>query len=91
MADLAGTTAVQLNKEIEIHIDSAPSNGEYVEELQQLGLKLEDDGFVKWRIDCTAHPRNWCVSRKAFDTGLILLLDLFTYVLFLPLSYLYLY
>ena len=79
MADPAVTTVVQ-TKEIEISIDPASSSGEYTEALEQLGLRLEDDGYVKWRTDCVAHPRNWGGSRKAFDTGLILMLDLFTYL-----------
>ena len=79
MADPAVTTVVQ-SKEIEISIDPASSSGEYTEALEQLGLRLEDDGYVKWSKDCVAHPRNWGGSRKAFDTGLILMLDLFTYL-----------
>ena len=85
MADPAGTTAIQSeeiqSKEIEISIEPSSSSAEYVEVLEQLGLKLGDDGYVKWKGDCTAHPRNWRASRKAFDTGLILMLDLFTYLL----------
>jgi hypothetical protein len=79
MVDPAVSTVVR-SKEIEISIDPASSSGEYTEALEQLGLRLEDDGYVKWRTDCVAHPRNWRDSRKAFDTGLILMLDLFTYL-----------
>ena len=79
MADTAGTTIIHLSKEIEISIESPPSSGEYADVLEQLGLKVEEDEFVRWRTDCVAHPRNWGVSRKSFDTGLILMLDLFTY------------
>jgi hypothetical protein len=78
MSDPAGTTALQFNKETEIRAEPVRSDGEHNEALQELGLSLEDNGYVKWRTDCTAHPRNWSASRKAFDTGLILLLDLFT-------------
>jgi hypothetical protein len=48
--------------------------------LQALGLSLEEDGYVKWRPDAQMHPRNWSVKRKIYDTGLIILLDLVTYV-----------
>lgn len=48
--------------------------------MDELGLRLDDDGYIKWRIDSPDHPRNWSVSRKAFDTTLIFMLDLFTYV-----------
>ncbi|RDL32997.1 uncharacterized protein BP5553_08436 [Venustampulla echinocandica] len=46
--------------------------------MEELGLRLEEDGYVKWRSDAPAHPRNWGAKRKMFDTMLILILDLFT-------------
>lgn len=45
---------------------------------KQLGLRIVENGYVKWRDDALMHPRNWSVSRKAFDITLVLLLDLFT-------------
>jgi hypothetical protein len=48
--------------------------------LEELGLRLVEDDYVKWRTDASAHPRNWMTARKTFDTGLVLLLDLFTWV-----------
>ncbi|CZR53513.1 related to MFS multidrug transporter [Phialocephala subalpina] len=45
---------------------------------ESLGLRLIEDGYVKWREDATFHPRNWSTARKAFDVSLVLLLDLFT-------------
>lgn len=81
MADLAGMTVTQLSKEVEIGIEPASNNDNYGEALKQLGLKVEDDGYVKWRADNVAHPRNWRVPRKTFDTSLILMLDLFTYLI----------
>jgi hypothetical protein len=56
------------------------ANTEVASVLEELGLRLVDDGYVKWRPDASAHPRNWTSARKAFDTGLVLLLDLFTLV-----------
>lgn len=49
-----------------------------LELLESLGLRVVEDGFVKWREDSGFHPRNWSTSRKAFDISLVLLLDLFT-------------
>jgi hypothetical protein len=49
--------------------------------LNSLGLRLEGFDHVKWRRDAAVHPRNWSTARKTFDTSLILLLDLFTWVL----------
>jgi hypothetical protein len=46
--------------------------------LEDLELRLVEDDFVKWRTDASTHPRNWTAARKIFDTGLVLLLDLFT-------------
>jgi hypothetical protein len=48
--------------------------------LDELGLRLEDDDHVKWKTDATAHPRNWSATRKSFNLGLVILLDLFTFV-----------
>ncbi|RFU25011.1 hypothetical protein B7463_g11325, partial [Scytalidium lignicola] len=46
--------------------------------LEELGLRLEDGGRVRWKQDAAAHPRNWSTYRKCYDLGLIFLLDLFT-------------
>jgi hypothetical protein len=56
------------------------ANPEVAKVLEELGLRLVEDDYVKWRPDASAHPRNWTSSRKAFDTGLVLLLDLLTWV-----------
>jgi hypothetical protein len=58
------------------HIDAL--SAQHTEVLDELGLRLVEDGFVKWKTDSSAHPRNWSTSRKIFDTMLIFLLDLFT-------------
>lgn len=49
--------------------------------IKRLGLRLDDDGYIRWRPDSPDHPRNWSAYRKSFDTTLIFTLDLFTYVL----------
>lgn len=48
------------------------------EVFEELGLRVVEDGYVKWREDAPMHPRNWSAPRKAFDISLVLLLDLFT-------------
>lgn len=69
-----GKTAI-LESFVEVNQQATP---EVTKVLEELGLRLVEDGFVKWRTDASAHPRNWSASRKAFDTGLVLMLDLFT-------------
>jgi hypothetical protein len=46
--------------------------------IDRLGLKLVEDGCLKWKSDASDHPRNWSIARKTYDTGLVLMLDLFT-------------
>lgn len=53
-------------------------DSELEETLEKFGLRLEDDGCLNWRADASAHPRNWSVSRRAFDTSVLLALDLYT-------------
>lgn len=52
--------------------------------LAQHGLKMADDDLhVQWAMGNRRHPRNWSISRKAYDIGVVVFLELFTYVLFL--------
>lgn len=46
------------------------------EQLLSLGLDIGESGYVVWRKDNPAHPRNWTGARKAFDIGLIAIFDL---------------
>jgi hypothetical protein len=46
--------------------------------LDGLGLRIAEDGYVKWKPNASSHPRNWSAGRKTFDTVLILSFDLFT-------------
>lgn len=49
--------------------------------LDEYGLEYTPDGqFIRWSCLNKKHPRNWPASRKIYDTGLIIFLDLFTYV-----------
>lgn len=50
-------------------------------QLLLLGLQINNSGYVVWRKDNPAHPRNWTGTRKAFDIGLIILFDLFAFVI----------
>ncbi|RYP71168.1 hypothetical protein DL771_004968 [Monosporascus sp. 5C6A] len=56
---------------------STPSD-EFENHLQDCGLVLNEDGFVRWRNDNPKHPRNWSSSLKAYGTIIILLLEFIT-------------
>ena len=56
-------------------------------QLLRLGLQIGNNGYIVWRKDNPAHPRNWSGRRKAFDVGLIVLFDLFAFVLSQTLDY----
>lgn len=50
--------------------------------LDACGLEYTPDRqFIRWSFSNKKHPRNWPASRKIYDTGLIIFLDLFTYVI----------
>lgn len=56
--------------------------------LRQYGLEFAADGFhIRWAKGNQRHPRNWSIVRKAYDTSLIIFLELFTYVDCLLLCY----
>lgn len=47
--------------------------------LDENDLEFTADGeSIRWSVSNKRHPRNWPVSRKVYDTGLIIFLDLFT-------------
>ncbi|KAK6832515.1 Major Facilitator Superfamily protein [Aspergillus parasiticus SU-1] len=47
--------------------------------LRQYGLEFATDGFhIRWAKGNQRHPRNWSIVRKAYDTSLIIFLELFT-------------
>lgn len=44
------------------------------------GLEYTPDGkYIRWSASNKKHPRNWSATRKAFDSSVIVFLDLFTY------------
>ncbi|PKX88954.1 putative MFS multidrug transporter [Aspergillus novofumigatus IBT 16806] len=62
----------------------APSpidEGLFQQQLDLQGLKLTPDGFVHWKPGNKRHPRNWSKLRKAHDVSVILLLEMFTYLI----------
>ncbi|KFY48860.1 hypothetical protein V495_00970 [Pseudogymnoascus sp. VKM F-4514 (FW-929)] len=59
------STAIEVDQELE-------------ETLKKFGLILESDGCLNWRMDASVHPRNWSVTRRTFDTSVLLALDLYT-------------
>jgi hypothetical protein len=66
-------------KKVIIHQTETPTHDGRTEQIAtRLGLKFVNGDQVKWRSDAKAHPRNWSWKRKAFDTTLVLVLDLFT-------------
>jgi hypothetical protein len=44
------------------------------------GSELTEDGHVRWDKKTPAHPRNWAAWRKAYNTIVILFLELITQV-----------
>lgn len=40
-------------------------------------LEVHPDGLVHWTRLARSHPQNWNISRKAFDTAVIILLETF--------------
>ena len=48
--------------------------------LEEHGLEYTPDGeHIRWLASNPKHPRNWSMLRKIYDSGLIIILDLFTY------------
>lgn len=48
--------------------------------LDTRGLEFTADRQrIRWSVANKKHPRNWPTSRKIYDTGLVIFLDLFTY------------
>lgn len=47
--------------------------------LDEYGLEFTPNGeSIRWSVGNKRHPRNWPASRKIYDTGLVIFLDLFT-------------
>ena len=48
--------------------------------LENHGLVLSPDGYVRWNNKNPDHPRNWSTGRKTYDTAVIIFLEFITYV-----------
>ncbi len=46
-------------------------------EAAKYGLQIDSSGLVTWGPGSHLHPRNWSLSRKAYDTGVIIWIDFF--------------
>lgn len=53
--------------------------------LRESHLELDaKTGYIRWASTNPKHPRNWSLARKAWDIGLITLLELYTCVKSFP-------
>lgn len=50
------------------------------EVLASYGLLRDANGVIGWRKESEEHPRNWRARRKVYDTTIIILLELYTFV-----------
>lgn len=58
--------------------------------LKDMELEFTDDGqYVRWSNTNPRHPRNWHPLRKAYDIGIIILLEFYTLVTLFLLSCIY--
>lgn len=49
--------------------------------LKEMELELTPDGrYIRWANTNPRHPRNWRPLRKAYDIGIIILLEFYTLV-----------
>ena len=45
--------------------------------LEKKGLEVDDQGVVRFAQDSTAHPRQWSVLHKSYDSAIIVFLEFF--------------
>lgn len=56
-----------------------PEKGDIQSFLDASELEYTPDGkYIRWSALNKRHPRNWSAARKAFDSSVIIFLDLFT-------------
>lgn len=46
--------------------------------LASYGLERDPSGVISWAPGSPFHPRHWPISRKLYDTALIIMLELYT-------------
>lgn len=56
------------------------SQKERQQQLAHYGLYQTADNIVRWKKISPDHPRNWSSKRKAYDIGVIVLLDFWALV-----------
>ncbi|RAK96239.1 MFS general substrate transporter [Aspergillus ibericus CBS 121593] len=54
------------------------SDHEFQTSLAEFGLRLNENGFIRWGNDNPKHPRNWSGKAKAYNAVIILLLEFIT-------------
>ncbi|KAK8226667.1 MFS multidrug transporter [Phyllosticta capitalensis] len=45
--------------------------------LDEHGLELGSDSYLRWQVDSKQHPRNWNWKRKCFDIGFVMFVEMF--------------
>lgn len=53
-------------------------SGEIGQYLEGSGLNVDSTGLVTWQQDSPAHPRNWKLSKKIFDSAVIIIFGFIT-------------
>lgn len=49
-------------------------------DLDDFGVAISSNGFVRWSDNSPDHPRNWTLARKFYDIGVVATMEFFTYV-----------
>jgi hypothetical protein len=47
-------------------------------DIERSRLVVSGNGTVTWAEGNSQHPRNWKLGRKLYDTGMIMVVELFT-------------
>ena len=71
-------TAATIEKAAPSVICADPLDDEFLSHLNEHGLALNENGFVRWENGNPKHPRNWSVKAKTYNTVIILLLEFIT-------------
>jgi hypothetical protein len=46
--------------------------------IDETGLRRTNSNHIEWRKDHDQYPRNWPVSRKSYDTAIIVFFEFYT-------------
>jgi hypothetical protein len=47
-------------------------------DMDDFGVTISSDGWVRWNDNSPDHPRNWKPSRKFYDIGVVAMMEFFT-------------